>query len=191
MIFNVNFKSDSYTIKREFLPPGVTYSLYNGNEKILTAHKKLFSLGNEINFKDTNNNNLMEISSTEKLERFKNYTIETNDLKSATLKQNFSMKFDQWQLKSPDGESVWAKISRKSVGKSWLRTLGRKTGGLPNFFEWIPRNYRIENQNADKIGEVDGHMGIRYSYEVDLKNVPRGRRMHLITSIIAILAVER
>ena len=93
-----------------------------------------------------------------------------------------------WQISSEEGEKLF-EISRKSTGKGLLRLLGGY-GGLPRFFEWVPRNYDIENSDGEKVGDVTGHMGIRYSYDIDLADAPKNKRTLIAASLIVLLAVE-
>ena len=188
----LNLTDNYYRIKQQLLL--ARYSVFDQNdEKVLRAKGKIFSLKTDIPFfKPGEEQPLFRVTSERLANVSNNYEVknEQNNEKIAVLDRKRTLLNQIWRIRDPQDNSIVATIKNENTVLQFLRTYGGIIPYVPNPFAFVPHTYEISDVNDNQIGELDGELSIKDKYELKLKDSGDMDKESMISSIIAIDALE-
>lgn len=188
----LNLTDSYYRIKQQLFL--TRYSVFDQNdEKVLRAKGKIFSLKTDIPFfKPGKEEPLFRVTSERLANVSNNYEVknEQEDESIAVLDRKRTLLNQVWRIRDPQDNSIVATIKNENTMLQFLRTYGGMIPYVPNPFALAPHTYKISDVNDNQIGELDGKLSIRDEYELNLKDSGEMDKESMISSIIAIDALE-
>ena len=163
------------------------------DEKILKARAKILSIKTNIPFlRPDQEEPVFRVVSSRLLNVSNNYKVrdEQNDDVMAVLDRKRTLLNQVWRIRDPQDNSIVATIKNESMMLQFLRSYGGMVPIIPNLFALAPHTYSITDVNENQIGELEGKLSIRDEYELNLEDSGQLDRKDMISSIIAIDALE-
>lgn len=180
-----------YKIKQSFILR--RYSVLDQNsEKVLKARNKILSIKTKIPFKiPGEDEHLFKVESERLFNISNNYNLEKQDgTKLAVIDRKRTIFNQVWRVRDPQDNSIAAKIKTASQAVMAVRIIGSRIPLLGILTSIIPHTYEIEDNNGQKIGELEGELSIRDKYDLKLQDSGNLDRESMIAAVISIDAIE-
>lgn len=181
-----------YRIKQQLLL--TRYSVFDqSDEKILKAKAKILSIKTNIPFlRPDQEEPVFRVVAARFPNVSNNYKVkdEQNDDVMSVLDRKRTLLNQVWRIRDPQDNSIVATIQNESTMLQFLRSYGGMVPIVPNLFALAPHTYSITDVNDNQIGELEGELSIRDEYELNLEDSGQLDRKDMISSIIAIDALE-
>lgn len=180
-----------YKIKQSFILR--RYSVFDqNNEKVLKARNKILSIKTKIPFKiPGEEEHLFKVESERLFNISNNYNLEKQDgSKLAVIDRKRTIFNQVWRVRDPQDNSIAAKIKTASQAVMAVRILGSRIPLLGILTSIIPHTYEIEDNNGQKIGELEGEVSIRDKYDLKLQDSGDLDRESMVAAVISIDAIE-
>lgn len=171
------------------------YGIYDKNDKkVLKAKKKILSIKTNIPFFKPENGEepVFRVISSRFPNISNNYKVrdEQKDDVMAVLDRKRTLLNQVWRIRDPQDKSIVATVYNESTMLQLLRSYGGIIPLLPNVFALIPHTYSVDDVSDNQIGELEGELSIRDEYDLNLHDSGQLERRDMISSIIAIDALE-
>lgn len=130
---------------------------------VMKASQKLFRPKESFSFRDSEGNAVFDIDAEQILDFSGDYTLKDSETEEAfaVLEKEFTIFQHRWKLKDPDGNAL-AEITSRSSILDFLRKFS-------DFFALIPHKYTIESVEGERLGVIEGKLGIRDRYILDIE----------------------
>lgn len=190
-ISGLDLTDSFYKIKQSFLLR--RYSVYDqNNEQVLKAKNKILSIKTKIPFKlPGEDENVFKVESERLFNISNNYNLTQengNDLAVIDRKRTI---FNQvWRVRDPQDNSIAAKIKTASQAVMAVRIIGSRIPFLGILTSIIPHTYKVEDNSGQVIGELEGELSIRDTYDLKLQDSGSLDREAMIAAVISIDAIE-
>lgn len=190
-ISGLDLTDSFYRVKQSFLLK--RYSVYDQNgEQVLKARNKILSLKTRIPFRlPGEEEHIFKVESERLMNISNNYNLTQegeNDL--AVIDRKRTILNQVWRVRNPDDNSIAAKIKTASQAVMAVRIIGSRVPLLGVLTSIIPHTYEIEDNNGQKIGELEGQLSIRDTYDLKLQDSGSLDREAMIAAVISIDAIE-
>ncbi|PSH02280.1 MAG: hypothetical protein BRC26_01355 [Nanohaloarchaea archaeon QH_8_44_6] len=171
------------------------YSIYDENDnKVLKAKKKIFSIKTNIPFfkPEDGEDPVFRVISSRFPNISNNFKVrdEQKDDVMAVLDRKRTLLNQVWRIRDPQDKSIVATVYNESTMLQLLRSYGGMIPVIPNVFALIPHTYSVDDVSDNQIGELEGELSIRDEYDLNLNDSGQLERRDMISSIIAIDALE-
>lgn len=189
----IDLSSDSYKLKQKLLSLSNSYHVYDGEEMVLKAHQKLLKLKERIKFSTPDGEEVFRAQAQQITDAAGDYElIEPESEKPLlNLQKKFSLAVHQWKIRSVDGsERKLCEIKSENPMIAWLRVIGGIIPFFPNVLVIIPHSYTIEDPEGNRIGEIEGKLSIRDTYEIKVGSTGEVPRESVVAAAVAIDALE-
>lgn len=180
-----------YRVKQSFLLR--RYSVYDQNgEQVLKAKNKILSLKTRIPFRlPGEEEDVFKVESERLMNISNNYNLTQEGGDDLAVIDRKRTIFNQvWRVRDPDDNSIAAKIKTASQAVMAVRIIGSRVPFLGVLTSIIPHTYEIEDNNGQKIGELEGQLSIRDTYDLKLQDSGSLDREAMIAAVISIDAIE-
>ncbi|WP_121821722.1 LURP-one-related/scramblase family protein [Halostella salina] len=169
-ISGIDLTDDRYTVDQSLVRNKYKATDAAGNV-VLRGKQKMFKMKEEFPFVDADGEDVFTVKAGGIIDVAGNYVLTDSrtgeDL--VVLDNDYSIFQDTWTIRDADTEESLAKITSRGA----MTTLARNL--LP-FGEIIPHKYEITDRNGDHVGNIDGQLSLRDTYEIvidDTSDVPK------------------
>lgn len=180
----IDLDAPTYTVQQKLFRN--KYRVYDPDgDLVLRAKQKLLKMKEEFPFSDADGNVVFRVKAEGILDVAGDYAItdeETGD-PVAVLDKKWTMFKHVWKIRSPGDERLLATIESGSAIVEFLR-------GISAIFNLIPHTYTVEGTNGESLGEIQGELSLRDTYEISIDDSGDVPREALVAACIAIDALE-
>jgi uncharacterized protein YxjI len=153
-------------------------------ELVLEAYQKLFRAKESFSFRDSEGEEVFDIDADQVMDFSGDYVLKDSETDEAfaVLEKKFTLFQQRWKVKNPDSEEL-AEITSRSSVLDFLRSFS-------DFFSLIPHKYSIESPEGESLGVIQGKLGLKDRYILNIDDTGDSSREVLVAAAVAADALE-
>jgi uncharacterized protein YxjI len=183
-ISGIELNDNSYTVVQSLARNKYRAEDSTGNV-VLRGAQKMLKMKEEFPFTDGDGNDVFTVKAGGIVDVAGNYVLEDAQTgeEIVILDNDYSMMQDTWKIRDADTEAKVAEINSRGGAVTLARNL------LP-LGTIIPHKYEISDADGDHVGNIDGQVSMKDTYEISIDDASDVPKEAVVASAMVIDAIQ-